>query len=182
MARTGIVNLLCRPGIGLLCTLLIRPLEAGDLAASSLRIESTPPGAEVFLIGGRSGQTPLEISEREIYPNDYPDDQAYLYGTVTLRHAGCTPRVHRVTLEDIELGLHITLDCEDETLSAGASTHSGTLVTPASLDSGTTPPTESESLYQRRLRQLQVLQELLDEGLMSADEERRIRRRLLEMP
>ncbi len=34
---------------------------------------------------------------------------------------------------------------------------------------------------QRRLRQLQVLQELLDEGLVSPAEEQRVRRKILQL-
>ncbi|MEY2115852.1 MULTISPECIES: hypothetical protein [Rhodanobacter] len=36
-------------------------------------------------------------------------------------------------------------------------------------------------MLQRRLRQLQVLQELLDEGLISPAEEQRVRRRIFQL-
>ena len=85
-------------------------VHAQALQVGTLRIESTPSAAEVELIGGIAGTTPLTVSERDIYPNNYPDARAALYGTVTLRHAGCEPLQHRVTLGDLKQVLHLRLD------------------------------------------------------------------------
>jgi hypothetical protein len=126
----------------------------------------------VLLIGGSAGHTPLSVGERAIYPNDYSDEQAPLYGLVTLRRAGCATHVQRVTLEDLERGMHVTLDCDPAVATAAGK----------SSPVHATAPVASESVSQRRLRQLQVLQELLDEGLISAAEEQRIRRELLRSP
>ncbi len=145
---------------------------AEDAASGRLRIESDPPGAEVILIGGRAGHTPVTVSERAIYPNDYRDDQAALYGLVTLRREGCATAVQRVTLEHLERGMHVTLDCDP---LVADSQHAGDATGTPAPAAATMP----ETVPARRLRQLQVLQELLDEGLISAEEERRIRRRLL---
>lgn len=145
---------------------------------ATLRIESTPAAAEVELIGGRAGVTPLVVTERDIYPNDYPDGRADLYGVVVLRLAGCETLRHRVTLGDIKQGLRLRLDCGTATAQARA---------PAAAPPGdarplTAPPplAPPEVPSQRRLRQLQVLQELLDEGLISPAEEQRVRRRILQ--
>lgn len=177
---------------GLLGASLALPGAAAELTLRKLRIESDPPGAEVLLIGGSAGHTPLTVGERAIYPNDYPDDRAHLYGTVTLRRAGCETYVHRVTLDDIERGLHVTLDCGAAPVPAARAVPaieperppplSGppTLTPRAPIATGA--PVASESVSQRRLRQLQVLQELLDEGLITPAEEQRIRRKLLETP
>ncbi len=152
---------------GLLGALIALPAVAEQPDVRELRIESDPPGAEVLLIGGSAGHTPLSVGERAIYPNDYSDEQAPLYGLVTLRRAGCATHVQRVTLDDIERGMHVRLDCDPApAVAASARTPSPAMAA-------------DESVSQRRLRQLQVLQELLDEGLMSAAEEQRIRRALL---
>jgi hypothetical protein len=172
----------------LLCALAALPAAAAELTLRKLHIESDPPGAEVLLVGGKAGYTPLTISERAIYPNDYRDDQAHLYGTVTLRRAGCDTVVHRVTLEDIERGLNITLDCDAtpavRTSPAIKPEHPLSITQQAAPKppSAASAPSATEAVSLRRLRQLQVLQELLDEGLISAAEEQRIRRRLLEAP
>ncbi len=152
-------------------------LNAQALQVGTLRIESIPSTAKVELIGGNAGSTPLTVSERDIYPNSYPDARADLYGTVTLRHPGCEPLRHRVTLSDLKQDLHLRLDC-----NAAAAQAAATPVPPAATASTAQAPSASpESMSQRRLRQLQVLQELLDEGLISPAEEQRVRRRILQL-
>lgn len=122
--------------------------------------------------------TPLTVNERDIYPNSYPDARADRYGTITLRHAGCEPLHHRVTLDDLKQGLHLRLDCS----AAPTATATARPAPPASASSTTRPPPAPPStMPQRRLRQLQVLQELLDEGLISPAEEQRVRRKILQL-
>jgi hypothetical protein len=147
-------------------------LHAQALQVGTLRIESTPSAAEVELIGGKVGVTPLTVNERDIYPNSYPDARAELYGTVTLRHAGCEPLRHRVTLDDLKQDLRLRLNCTVATAPAARP------VPPPSV--AHLPPAPAQTLPQRRLRQLQVLQELLDEGLISPAEEQRVRRKILQ--
>jgi hypothetical protein len=147
-------------------------LHAQALQVGTLRIESTPSAAEVELIEGKVGVTPLTVNERDIYPNSYPDARAELYGTVTLRHAGCEPLRHRVTLDDLKQDLRLRLDCTVATAPTARP------VPPPSV--AHLPPAPAQTLPQRRLRQLQVLQELLDEGLISPAEEQRVRRKILQ--
>jgi hypothetical protein len=147
-------------------------LHAQALQVGTLRIESTPSAAEVELIGGKVGVTPLTVNERDIYPNSYPDARAELYGTVTLRHAGCEPLRHRVTLDDLKQDLRLRLNCTVATAQAARPVPAPSV---ARL-----PPAPAQTLPQRRLRQLQVLQELLDEGLISPAEEQRVRRKILQ--
>ncbi len=158
-------------------------LNAQALQVGTLRIESVPAGAEVELIGGKAGTTPLTVSERDIYPNNYPDARADLYGTITLRHPGCEPLRHRVTLSDLKQDLHLRLDCVATAMQAAAPSLPpapvpSTAQTPSTAPAPSTPP---QTMPQRRLRQLQVLQELLDEGLISPAEEQRVRRRILQL-
>lgn len=145
-------------------------LGAQALKVGTLRIESVPSAAEVELIGGKAGVTPLAVSERDIYPNDYDDARADLYGMVVLRHPGCEPLRHRVTMTDIKQGLQLQLTCD-----ATAAQSAAPPVTPSPPRSAAPQDTSS----QHRLRQLQVLQELRDEGLISAAEEERVRRQIL---
>lgn len=150
-------------------------LHAQALQIGTLRIASTPSAAEVELIGGKAGVTPLTVDERDIYPNNYPDARAERYGTITLRHAGCEPLHHRVMLDDLKQGLHLRLNCAAASTAPAARP---ALPAPAAAPS---PATPVQSMPQRRLRQLQVLQELLDEGLISPAEEQRVRRRILQL-
>ena len=164
----------------LFCTTGSAALAADKVATRKLRIESQPAGAEVLGIGGSIGYTPLTVNERVIYPNSYPDDRADLYGMVLLRRTGCETYRHRVTLEDLEQGLSIALDCAAGTVPAAQEAEEER--PPQRAASAPQTSATDESVSERRLRQLQVLQELLDEGLISVAEERRIRRQLLDAP
>lgn len=163
-------------GIAVLALAIAGSSWAQGLKISSLSIESTPSAAEVELIGGKAGVTPLTINERDIYPNTYPDDRAALYGMVVLRHPGCEPLRHRVTRADISRGLHLRLECTSAAVQAVAPVRKPSPV-PAIAPPAAAP---DETLSRRRLRQLQVLQELLDEGLISPAEEQRVRRKILQ--
>ena len=145
-------------------------------------VESTPSGADVFVIGGKLGKTPLSLSERDIYPNWYPDDQAHLYGMIVLRKAGCDDFTKRLTLDDIAKGVNAQLDCNQGAIPAER------LLPPAAHTQQVPPESAAPgqplhaAAMQRRLRQLKVLQELLDDGLISEEEERTIRKRILNAP
>ena len=144
---------------------------ASPLVSKRFVIESDPPGAEVYLIGGRAGVTPITLNERDIYPNTYPDEQAQLYGKVLLKRPGCREYSKFVTLDDISTGLKAKLDC-------GA-------IRPVAAPAVERPDAgsrveASEPSAERRLRHLKVLQELLDEQLITEQEEKTIRKRVLE--
>lgn len=168
----------CVTGLVLAVSLLAPPgpaaAQGGPLEIREIRIESTPPGAEVYVIGGKAGVTPVTITERDIYPNDYPDDREWMYGKVYIRKPGCTGFSKRLTVDDIDNGVHARLDCAASV--ADAAPESVVVAAPRQRGEGEVDRTPA----QRRLRQLRVLQELLDDGIISADEERAIRRRLLE--
>jgi hypothetical protein len=149
--------------------------------ARRFQVESTPAGADVFVIGGKLGKTPLRLSERDIYPNWYPDDQAYLYGVVILRKAGCADYSKRLTLDDIGKGIQVQLDCSQDVAPAEH--------VPLAVHAQQAPPVStvsgqsiSTAIMQRRLRQLKVLQELLDDDFITEEEERTIRKRILNAP
>lgn len=124
--------------------------------------------------------TPLTVNERDTYPNSYPDTRAERYGAVTLRHAGCEPLHHRVTLDDLKQGLRLRLDCA-AAATAAAMPAARPPMPAAASSPARLPPAPPSTLPQRRLRQLQVLQELLDEGLVSPAEEQRVRRKILQL-
>jgi hypothetical protein len=151
-----------------------------------LRVESTPAGAEVSSITGRLGVTPLTVSERDIYPNTFPDEDIDLYGTLVIRKAGCKTVTHRVTLEDIGRGIGIRLECAQAAVPSAQPARDRT---PPPEPAAEPPPrpvvtqspvTTAGTLSERRLRQLKVVDELLEDGLISIDEERTIRKRILD--
>src|SRR5690606_9479978 len=71
-------------GIAALAAGFAGSIAAQALKIGTLRVESVPAAAEVEVIGGTAGVTPLSISERDIYPNNYEDARADMYGMVVL--------------------------------------------------------------------------------------------------
>ncbi len=161
---------------------LLRAVDSGDLfRPRRFQVDSVPGGAEVFVIGGRVGRTPLTLSERDIYPNWYPDEQAHLYGVIVLRKAGCAEFSRNVDLDDIAVGIEARLDCgQDEVADAQVPVSDPAPASAPVADAGMTPA--AAATLQRRLRQLKVLQELMEDGLVTEQEERTIRKRILDAP
>lgn len=157
-------------------------------AVERFRVDSDPAGARVFTIGGRAGTTPLTLSERDIYPNSYPPEDVDLYGVIILRRDGCTDYRRRVTRSDIEQGILARLDCGASAAAVAPAVPAPEPEPPAarpaparpSVAPAPSPEAAAESPAQRRLRQLRVIQELHDEGLLSDAEEQSIRRRILD--
>lgn len=148
----------------------------------SFAVDSQPPGAQVHTITGRQGVTPAFVSERDVYPNTYPPDRQALYGKVILRKAGCTEYTKRITLDDIREGLNAKLECEPAPRPAAEAADQTPRPASTAQARPRRPEPNKENPPQRRLRQLRVLEELREEGLLSAEEERTIRRRILSAP
>lgn len=140
----------------------------------SFTVETDPAGAEVVTITGDHGTTPLTLTERDIYPNSYRPDQQSQYGVVTLRKPGCREMNIRPGDHDIVNGLSLALDCGSG--AAADETASG----PAATDRPA--PANDDGLAAKKIARLRFLQDLLDEGLITADEEATIRKRILEQP
>lgn len=160
----------------------IGPL-ADAWAAPKLRafgVESDPPGAEVYTISGRIGTTPAFVSERDIYPNTYPEQKVEQYGLVILRREGCQEYRRRITIDDINHGVKATLNCDAAPVEPEAST----VQAPAGVEASpaeATPVAKQKKLEpNQQLRWLRTIEELREHQLLSAEEERRIRRRILE--
>ena len=131
----------------------------------------------VSTIIGQRGVTPLSITERDIYPNTYPEAKVDLYGRVILSKPGCETITRRVTLDDIKNGIDIQLDCTASTPVADRKAVTKPQVIPKPEVSAVSV---AEPLSARRLRQLKVLNELLEDKLISAEEEQAIRKRIFE--
>lgn len=150
----------------------------------SFTVESDPSGAEVITITGRHGTTPATLDERDIFPNSYPPEDISQYGIVTLRRDGCRDLNIRPGEEDIVRGLSLQLDCER---NAGTDAARTTLEPEKGGAAPQAPGKAASGIDDRdraskKLEQLRLLQELLEEGLITAEEEAVIRRRILQQP
>jgi len=143
---------------------------AQDMKVKRFRIQSTPEGAVVSTISGKRGVTPLSITERDIYPNNYPPEKIDLYGKVIISKAGCETVTRRVTLDDIKQVIDIQLDCAAAAPVAATKAPLKAAMSPRPEQAAKTlspAATTTETLSARRLRQLKVLHELLEDGLIS---------------
>jgi hypothetical protein len=149
-------------------------VSASDAGSQMFPVTTEPAGAAVSSIVGDLGVTPLQIDERDIYPNDFPPDMLDRYGKLFITRAGCVPVTHRVTLAEVGSGVTVALDCLEPRPPLRIEVLGGsTEVLAASAN------TVSEPVAERRLRQLRVLDELLRDGVPSSKEERAIRQRIL---
>lgn len=184
------VNLKSSPWLMLATSALL--LVGGKAAAidgagiRSFQVESDPAGAAVITITGHHGTTPLTLDERDIYPNSYPADETAQYGVVTLRKTGCRELNIRPGDSDIVNGLSLQLECgglassDSEDRGAADAAAAGEVAAPAAPGEADSSRRDEGSSASRKLEQLRFLQELLEEGLITPEEEATIRRRILE--
>mgnify|MGYP005848815013 CR=1 FL=1 len=125
-----------------------------------VQVQSDPPGADVYVMGEKVGVTPISVPQEVIVPVTYPAAKQDLYGTVTLRKAGCADSVRRVSTGAVSRGIHAKLECQDA--SGGVAPGGGARLAP--------------QLLEERLRRLKDLQ---DKGLITDEDAAEARRRML---
>lgn len=131
---------------------------AGD---NPIKIESDPSGAAVYVMGEKVGVTPLKISHKDVFPNTYPKEKESVYGRITLKKEGCSDFTRTVSAEIGNNGLHARLDCGD--------------MNPASSKTSRDAPRSSETVEQR----LDKIKDLLNKGLITEEEAKQARERIL---
>jgi len=125
-----------------------------------ISVESDPSGAEVYVMGKKVGITPLEVRQIEVFPLTYNPGQQSLYGTIVLRYSGCHDYTQRVSTTAYGKGINAKLDCGQKPAEAAR-----------------TDRKEADALIEKRL---QKLKELREKGLITEEEAKATRRRILE--
>jgi len=141
---------------------------AGD---KPIKIESEPAGAEDNVMGEKVGVTPLQISRDDVFPNIYPKEKVSVYGRVTLKKAGCSDYTRTVSGEISSAGLHAQLDCG----ATNPATPTPSTPTPSSATTSGDAPRISETAEQR----LNKIKDLLNKGLITEEEAKKARERIL---
>jgi hypothetical protein len=126
-----------------------------------IKVESIPTGADVYVMGERIGVTPLEISRTQVFPNTYPGEKESLYGRITLKKEGCFDFTRTVSAEIGNSGLHAKLDCADLNTASSDKPKSAT---------------HSDQTVEQRLDKIKDLQ---NKGLITDDEAKKARERIL---
>jgi hypothetical protein len=156
----------------------------------SIKIDSDPSGATVRASGREIGTTPLTIIPDEIFPPRFVGTGYQAAGKLEIDKAGCQP--YRKDVDDAVLSKDITarLTCDPAAMEqAPAPTPSGapapatvqqapTVVpsVPAAPAAGSTPAKPASAVRQR----LQTLESLHKDGLVTDQEYRSIRKRILD--
>ena len=137
---------------------LIQMESAGN---NPINIESEPSGAEVFVMGESVGVTPLKIYTKDVFPITYPKEKESLYGKVTLKKGGCSDFTKTVSMKVTNVGLHAQLVCAN--------------MIPVSPQTSKDVPRVNESVEQR----LEKIRDLLNKGLITDEEAKKARERVL---
>jgi hypothetical protein len=126
-----------------------------------IKVESIPSGADVYVMGEKIGVTPVEISRTLVFPNTYPSEKESLYGRIILKKEGCFDFTRTVSAEVGNAGLHAKLDCAAPN--------------PASSEK-TQVTSHSDQTVEQRLDKIKDLQ---NKGLITDDEAKKARERIL---
>lgn len=128
--------------------------------ADAISVASEPAGATVYASGKQVGVTPIVVSQQDVFPVVYAPEQQDVYGTLLLTKDGCKDHTVRVNNAAIRKGVGVKLDCGQANLAK-----------PQTGTPGTPPP----PIRDRILR----LNELRDQGLVTEEEYREIRGKIL---
>ncbi len=141
----------------------VGPLRESGGGVHTIRVLSEPPGATVLADGRELGTTPLVIRPGEVFPARFVGREYRYAGTLALRRPGCRP--WSVQVDDAVLARDVVarLEC-----GPGAAV-------PASVREK--PTVSAGDPVAERLRRARRLHE---EGLITDEEYRALRRRILE--
>ena len=139
--------------------------DLGSLGASksapdfAIKIESDPAGADVFAMGEKIGTTPLVISSNDVFPRQYSKEKEPFYGKVTLRKIGCTDLTRSVDKKLVLM--RAQLECGQP--------------------SGVAPekPKPNRDAATSAEQRLTRIKELLDKGLITDEEAKKARERII---
>ena len=143
--------------------------------ASRITIDSEPQGAQVFVADKQIGITPVVVVLDDIFPMHWTsrtkkDDEGFAFyrrlDTLTIKKEGCETYNAQVDTNDLARDIKIGLKCDPNYKPPVAATPPS--ATPA-------PPAEADTLEQR----LQRLETLKQKGLISDEEYRTQRQRVL---
>jgi hypothetical protein len=129
--------------------------------SDTIKIQSEPSGAEVYVMGEKIGVTPLNINPKDVFPNTYQKEKEPLYGKVTLKKTGCSDFTRSVSSEISNVGLKAQLECTDMNAALAKTSKDA--------------PRINETVEQR----LDKIKNLLDKGLITEEEAKNARARIL---
>lgn len=129
-------------------------------------IDSTPSGAAVLASGVKLGVTPLTIHPDEVFPPRFVGFEYRAAGTLSLEKPGCKSYTRQVDDAVLSRDIHVDLECDPD------------FRPPAAGSKSVESPVESATdTFAIRLQRLQSLHE---QGLITTEEYRRLRQKILD--
>ncbi|MCG7899119.1 MAG: PEGA domain-containing protein [Candidatus Thiodiazotropha lotti] len=157
-----------------------------------LRIETQPSGATVYILDEALGVTPLEVTQNQLYPAAYDAGKAELYGKIVIRKPTCEAFSQRIKYQDFSKGLQVKLNCEDgaEQSKGSATVETAPAQQPSRQPVTAQPPeqqvkpvepatAETQPANPSIKARLQRLENLRSEAVISEEEYRATRKRIL---
>ena len=145
-------------------------------------VESTPPGAEVWIMGKRAGTTPGTFPTSLVFPAQYKPEDIGLYGRVRLIKEGCESVMLPVSTQAIASKMKIKLNCVAAAPAAlvvpvaAPAAHPAPQAAPIIPAMAAPAPEVPATARERLLR----LEELRRDGLINEEEYRSLRKRVLD--
>jgi hypothetical protein len=154
--------------------------------SDSLTVETTPAGAEVWIMGKREGVSPGTFPASLIFPRQYRQEDIGLYGRVRLVKEGCESMMLPVSTQALASRMKVKLNCAAPAPApapiasqphpvpvASPEAYRAPQVAPASTPAPAAMPSTAK---ERLLR----LEELRRDGLISEEEYQTLRKRVLD--
>lgn len=147
-----------------------------------LVVESTPPGAEIWIMGKREGVTPLVLPIKKVFPEKFKSDEIGLYGRVRLVKTGCESVILPVSNDALANGMKVKLKCAEVAPAAApyVAPATGYGAGPGGSASALVPAAPTPALPLSVKERLQQLQDLRRDGLITEDEYQSVRKRILD--
>jgi hypothetical protein len=137
-----------------------------------VNLRSDPAGATVLANGKVIGTTPMRIYADRVFPHKRKGIDWRREGTLTLERPGCTPKTMDVDNDTLKRSLTVDLECRPD---APALNTSG--AAPGQTVAARSPVGRTTGGTAERLNELE---ELRRQGLITDQEYRSIRKRILE--
>lgn len=137
-----------------------------------VNLRSDPAGATVLANGEVIGTTPMQITADDLFPHQRKGLDWHRDGTLTLQRPGCTPKTLDIDNETLKRSLTLELECRPDAPALIAPAASA-----AAANAAAAPAKQPNGAAAQRLEELEGLR---SENLITAEEYRSIRKRILD--
>ena len=179
----------CRHGIQVTllacCTLLVYGCSSlGGISSSGsqqIRLVSDPAGATAFADGNEIGITPFTFTPGDAFRSGFASSDSaivgYRYvGKLSVKKPGCRDYLTEVDDNLLSKDIHVQLECDPDYQPVAQPVAAPATAAPATRTAPQAAPATADNPEQRLLQ----IEKLHDKGLLSDEEYRQLRQRVLD--